>query len=616
MRFQIQRHATPCAWILLAWTSLSHPAEPRPQAHPDPRAGLSKELQDYLRLPERALDLGQGALLISREEHPELDVAAKLKVLDALGERLTSALTKAGTPRERLDALKRLLFEEERYRLPEKDDAAAFLLSDVLELKRGNCLGLSVLCLALAERAGLGGKLFGVPIPSRRSGAGHLLVRYSDGTAAINFDAVEQGAEHPNAHYEKLFELKPADLQGGYILGNASKKDVLNLLLVNLGGARVEAGQALKARPILELAVLCKPEYAPAHVNLGAACFSLGDLEGAARAFKRALELDSGSVGGRLGLAGVCLRLGQVERAEEEAMTVEALEPENAQAKSLLANVHLARGEFRAARVALAAVVRSAPKDQQARCNLGTACRLGGEFAEAEQVFREALGLDPQYADARYGLGEVLRSMGRAKEAADEFAAALKLDPGHVPTQLALAQTARQSGDLRAASAAYECILKKQPFNQEALNGLVEVWNADGKSAQAVKRLAQVVKEHPGQVGLILLLGDAKLKAGDATGALATFQGALKGATSGDQILLLQRIAIAHGKMQNHRAALEVAEQLLKLNPKDLAALRVAGAASETLRQGPKAIDFYKRILALDSTDVQAKKALQRLGIK
>jgi Flp pilus assembly protein TadD len=313
----------------------------------------------------------------------------------------------------KLDALRELLFDEEKFGLPERDDASAFLLSDVLHNKRGNCLGLSVLCLALAERTGL--KLHGVPAPSRSTGPGHLLVRYDDGTHRVNFDPTAQGAAQPDQYYRDLFKLRPADIKRGYSLANASRRDVLNLLLVNLGGARVETGRPAEALPLLTRAVALKADYAPAYMNLGAARLKLGDLNAAETDYRRAVQLDAALVGARLGLAEVALRRANYAEAEKQALSAEALEPENLTAKVLLANVHLNRGQHLQACLLLQEVARAQPDDPSAHCNLATALRLAGRLAEAEGEYRAALKLEPNYAQALDGLAETLKALGRGK---------------------------------------------------------------------------------------------------------------------------------------------------------------------------------------------------------
>ena len=378
---------------------------------------LSKELLNCLALPEDQINLGQGALLICKEEYPALDIKAQTVLLDAMGKKLSAKLTKAETVGARLEVLKTFLFETEQFELPKEDRISDFLLSDVLKNKRGNCLGLSVLCLALAERVGL--KLQGVPVPSHLSGPGHLLVRYEDGSVRINFDPTERGAAHPDSYYFKLFKLPlnstsaKGTLGNGGVLARATRKELLCMLLVNLGAGRIESGHAAAALPLLEKAASLCPLSASAFNNLGAAKRSLGDLDGAERAYRKALSLQPGMVGPRLGLAGIALHHGDPVSAEKDIKYVLKEEPKNAQALTLQANVYLARKEWRPAVAILSARVAAAPKDVPARCNLGKALWLSGDLSGAEQAYREALAIDPASADARAGLGVVLHALGQ-----------------------------------------------------------------------------------------------------------------------------------------------------------------------------------------------------------
>jgi len=603
----------PAALLLSLWLacSLAH-AGAAPTPPPSP--ALSKELQNYLAKPEADLDLATGALLICKEEYPALDIAAPLKALDALGAKLSEGLPKAGTPREKLALLRALLFDTEQFGLPKKDDAAAFLLSDVLANKRGNCLGLSILALSVAERGGL--KLFGVPIPSRLSGPGHLLVRFDDGGVRVNFDATERGAEHDDAYYEKLFKLRPEDRKDGYILGNATRRDVLSLLLINLGGARVEAGRPADALPLLEAALKLKPTYAQTQVNLAAAKYALGDFADAEQAYAQAMKLDKDNSAAHAGAAEVALRRGDLDKAEAEAETAEALDPESVNSRVIQANVKLARGQFRGAISLLREICDAAPKDERLRGHLGTALRLGGEFAEAEQVFKQALELDPKSADAHYGLAETLRATGQTQESNAEYAQALMCEPKHAPTRLAQARIAESLNDQKTAQAAYEALLKDQPANAEALAALAKLFIQQKKLREAKDLISAALKAEPGNFGLALLRAETFMNSGDLSGAQTQFQEMLPKATDAEKIIVLQRVAICYGKQGNHLKALETAEKILKDRPADLTALRLAAAACEGLHESAKATLHYKKILELDPTDTAAKAALTRLGVK
>jgi tetratricopeptide (TPR) repeat protein len=579
----------------------------------EPKPGtLSKELIDYLAKPEAEINIGMGAMLISKEQYPDILVNVELANLDVLGKRLFNELTKAGTVSAKLEALKIMLFKTEQFQLPEKDDAADFLLSAVLKNKRGNCLGLSVLCLALAERAGF--KLHGVPVPSRLSGAGHLLVRYDDGTTRENFDPTKEGAAYPDDYYQGLFKIRPEDLKSGYILGNASKKDVLCLLLVNLGGARVEADAPLSALPLLEQAIAMKPDYAYAHNNLGAARLRMGDIAGAAACYTKALTLQPGLLAARVGLAQIALQRGDLETATKESAAVLTEESDNPQAKTVQANIDIARGDYRAAAVTLREVVDAIPTDLRTRCNLGKTLMLAGDFQNAERAYKEVLEIDAQNAQAHFGLGEILRATGKAAEGDAEFAAVLKLDPNHAPTLLAQAMSALQNKKYDLAEANCETVLKKQPYYVDALRLLSQALIAERKYADAIKRLTTASKAHPENLGILVALAEARMGNHEFADAIALLQPAADKAPEGDRRPLLQRLAICYGKQSDHRKALDIAEKLLKDKPSDIISLKVAANAYEGLRNAPKAIEYYKKILELVPDDDQAKKGISRLG--
>ncbi len=597
--------------LLLLASACAAASDSKPGAE---KLTLSRELVDYLAKPEEEINIGMGALLISKEQYPELDVKANLDQVNALGEKLSKELTKAGTVTSKLDALRTVLFRLENFQLPQHDDPSDFLLGGVLKNKRGNCLGLSVLCLALAERAGL--KLYGVPVPSRLSGAGHLLVRYDDGAARENFDPTRDGTAFPDDYYKELFKLRPEDLKDGYILGNAKKKDVLCLLLVNLGGARVESDAPLTALPLLEQAIAMKPNYAYAYNNLGAARLRLCDLNGAQANYAKALTLQPGLTGARLGLADIAIQRGKGELAEKDIDAVLVEEPDNLQAKSLKASLAASQGRFDAAIPLLREVVAASATDVRARCNLGKIALLSGDFGSAEKAYRDALSIDAKNADAHCGLGTVYRGIARAADADVEFAAALKSDSNHPATQLAQARIAMENRKFDVAESLCESVLRRQPFDLDALHTLTEALLQEKKYPDAVKRLSAAVKANPENLGIVSALADVHIDAREIPEAIAVLQPIVDKGPIDAVRPLAQRLATCYGRQSDHRRAYDLADKLLKSKSDDLVALRIAASASEGLRNGPKAIEFYKQIVKLIPDDPKATKALERLGAK
>jgi regulator of sirC expression with transglutaminase-like and TPR domain len=129
-------------------------------------------------LPDEAIDLALGALLIAAEACPDLDVAAYLARLDALAAHAGREVPAAAPPRERVLALNRFLFEAQGFRgnRTHYDDPRNSYLNEVLERRTGLPITLCVLYVEVARRIAL--PVHGVGFP------GHFLARL-EGTELV-----------------------------------------------------------------------------------------------------------------------------------------------------------------------------------------------------------------------------------------------------------------------------------------------------------------------------------------------------------------------------------------------------------------------------------------------
>src|SRR2546425_8487619 len=126
-----------------------------------------------LALPDEAIDLGQAALLIAREEYPDLEVGPYLLRLDEMAEIVRSRLRGGEGFTSRIAHLNRLLFEEMGFRGNREEyyDPRNSFLNDVLDRRVGIPITLSTVYLEVGRRIGC--RLAGVAFP------GHFLVRHT-----------------------------------------------------------------------------------------------------------------------------------------------------------------------------------------------------------------------------------------------------------------------------------------------------------------------------------------------------------------------------------------------------------------------------------------------------
>lgn len=170
----------------------------------------------------------------------------------------------------------------------------------------------------------------------------------------------------------------------------------------NLANCHLRRGEYDPAIREYERTLALRPESpADTHIGLGKACEASGRYEDAARAFRKALELNPS-------LVPVLIDLGNVYHRMER---------------------------YPEAIAAFKKAIEMAPNLALAHYNLGNEYYLVGRLAEAEWAYREAVRLEPSLGYAWYMLGKVYERTNRVAEALTSYQKCVTLDPqGEVGT--------------------------------------------------------------------------------------------------------------------------------------------------------------------------------------
>lgn len=131
-----------------------------------------KRFESLARLPDHQIDVAEAALVIAKEEYPDLDIGSYLARLDDLAAAAKQRIPAAVPAEERIRRLNRFLFSERGFAGNHRDyyDPRNSFLNDVLDRRTGIPITLGVVYCELAERLGL--DVRGVSFP------GHFLVRH------------------------------------------------------------------------------------------------------------------------------------------------------------------------------------------------------------------------------------------------------------------------------------------------------------------------------------------------------------------------------------------------------------------------------------------------------
>jgi len=209
---------------------------------------LSKELAS----PENDINLARAALLISKLDNPELEIAPYLTRLERIGKRVAERFPDKATPAEKVTILRAVLFDEMSFHGSNADyyDASNSYLNEVLDDREGIPLTLTIVLMEVARHAGF--KLEGVGAP------GHFIASFGEGKTRRFIDAFEGGSQHNES---EMADMNPMVLRFPGSLVPVTKRVIIQRMLNNLiGVAQAEGNDSERLLGYLDAYIALKPE--------------------------------------------------------------------------------------------------------------------------------------------------------------------------------------------------------------------------------------------------------------------------------------------------------------------------------------------------------------------
>ena len=260
-----------------------------------PRHLLATELSRS----ESEMDLARAALLIAKEEYPQLSVELYVARLDQISEEVKDRLADETAPLVILNDVLQTLYERRRFagnREAYHDPRNSFL-NDVLDRGLGIPLTLGIVLLEIGWRLGL--PVEGVKFP------GHFLVRYTGDEVSLLIDPFDRGKIRFEDEAQELLDK----IYGGTVplqadfLRAASKRDVLIRMLTNLKGVYVKLDDHRRALAAVERLLMMTPTAPIESRSRGVLLARLGRHEEAAKQLEAYLRVapsadDAGRVEG------------------------------------------------------------------------------------------------------------------------------------------------------------------------------------------------------------------------------------------------------------------------------------------------------------------------------
>ncbi len=227
------------------------------------------QLADY---PATPVDLAELCLHLAADEYPDLDIPTFLARLDGYAEILHRRIAAGDSLVDKVAELAELLFEDEGFTGNATDyyDPRNSYLNQVLDRKLGLPITLSILAIAVGERAGL--TVVGVGLP------GHFVAKASEGLSEVIFDPFHGGqfldAEGCRALVEavtgRTFAAAPDDL------APAPAGFIVQRMLNNLKGVYLRGNDFPRAARVIGRLVQLLPADATQRRDLGVTLIQSG----------------------------------------------------------------------------------------------------------------------------------------------------------------------------------------------------------------------------------------------------------------------------------------------------------------------------------------------------
>lgn len=281
--------------------------------------------------------------------------------------------------------------------------------------------------------------------------------------------------------YDAVLERDPSNADAYHLLG-----------LVALSAKMPDAAAELIAH-----AITLRDSVPFFHNNLANARKALGDMDGAMRAYFRAIELQPDYVEAYLNLG---LTLKESNRRDEAIEAWKSAMIVDSTVVDVLVNLGMAlyeRGDLPEAATLMERAVAQQPQDAGLAYYLGLIYLGLGRHAEALPKLEQATQTGTAVAEAYHNLGLALQGLGRHAEAVESYRTALQLDPDLAASRNNLSVALQACGELDAAEAMIRDALLNDPQNIDLLLNLGNLYEQRGQTEAAIEYYQQVLDIDP-----------------------------------------------------------------------------------------------------------------------
>lgn len=401
--------------------------------------------------------LARTALKITKESYPEIEIEQYLKKLDSIIQNIKISLGDEIEPEQIIKTINIVLFNELQFKYVQTGNLEHISLNRVLDTNTGNCVGLSILYLCIAE--GLRLPIFGVSVPE------HIFVRYDDGDFRKNIETGYEGMATPDSYYVNIpgKRISPASIKNGCYLKNLNSDEVIADIYLNRSIIKKNGGDIAAALKDVNHAIELHGNDAVAFCNRGVIYEKMQNSDRAMNDYNKAIELNPDYAPAYHNRGTLYAAMEIIDKAIMDYSTALALNPNSAPsyynrgiAFKIINRTDLSIKD-------LSKAISLEPKFAPAYAHRGLAYAESGEPEKALSDFDKALELDPNNTEIYMKRSILHADAQRFDDAIKDITTFIKFTPKTAFAYYIRAKAHRGKGEIEKALDDYNKVLELRP---------------------------------------------------------------------------------------------------------------------------------------------------------
>ncbi|OLD22241.1 MAG: hypothetical protein AUJ01_00740 [Acidobacteria bacterium 13_1_40CM_3_65_5] len=380
--------------------------------------------------------------------------------------------------------------------------------------------------------------------------------------------------------------------------------------LLARGDAALHDEQTLGAIEAYSGAIALRPDSMLAHLRLGETYQRRGDVEEAAREFRRAAGLDPSAIRPVEELGDAEYQRQRYGPAIEAYQRSVQLDDRSARVSYKLALARYRDGQLDAALASLGQAVRLDNRMADAYYLQGICLRQKRRVPDAVKALETAVSLSPALIPAREELADLYRALGRRQDELEQLQVLAGLDREHVERQVAIGLAHARAGHGDLAVVMLGNALERAPDQPLIYSALGQVWldlapTRSDALPKALEALERVASGPSATSDILTLYGRALLQDGNAEAAeRALEQATVRHPVDPSSFLFYANAAEQQNHLDASRRALMSYGALVPNDPELASRATRIATLSLRLNDAPAAADWFERAATASPNDL------------